>query len=134
RRPPPRARAQGHPRRGQRRDDVSLARDAAGRDVRGARRAPARARPDRVARHVLRPRRRRVLANRPRADARGVRAGGSNPGGCALTVEETIAALDRGELRVAERVDGDWRVNEEAKQAILDYFRLRELEPQEVGP
>jgi 2,3,4,5-tetrahydropyridine-2-carboxylate N-succinyltransferase len=63
-----------------------------------------------------------------------VRAGGSNPGGRALTVEETIAALDRGELRVAERVDGDWRVNEEAKQAILDYFRLRELEPQEVGP
>jgi 2,3,4,5-tetrahydropyridine-2-carboxylate N-succinyltransferase len=63
-----------------------------------------------------------------------VRAGGSDPGGRALSVEETIAALDRGELRVAERVDGDWRVNEEAKQAILDYFRLRELEPQEVGP
>jgi 2,3,4,5-tetrahydropyridine-2,6-dicarboxylate N-succinyltransferase len=51
-----------------------------------------------------------------------------------VNVEETIAALDRGEVRVAERVDGEWRVNEEAKQAILDYFRLRELEPQEVGP
>jgi 2,3,4,5-tetrahydropyridine-2-carboxylate N-succinyltransferase len=51
-----------------------------------------------------------------------------------MTVEETIAALDRGEIRVAERVDGEWRVNEEAKQAIIDYFRLRDVEPQEVGP
>ena len=51
-----------------------------------------------------------------------------------MTVEETIAALDRGEIRVAEPVDGEWRVNEEAKQAILDYFRLRQMEPQEVGP
>jgi 2,3,4,5-tetrahydropyridine-2-carboxylate N-succinyltransferase len=51
-----------------------------------------------------------------------------------VTVEETIAALDSGELRVAERVDGEWRVNQDAKQAILDYFRIRELEPQEVGP
>jgi 2,3,4,5-tetrahydropyridine-2,6-dicarboxylate N-succinyltransferase len=49
-------------------------------------------------------------------------------------VEEVIAALDRGELRVAEPVDGEWRVNEEAQRAILAYFRLRELEPREVGP
>jgi 2,3,4,5-tetrahydropyridine-2-carboxylate N-succinyltransferase len=49
-------------------------------------------------------------------------------------VEELIAALDRGEIRVAERVDGDWRVNEEAQRAILEYFRLRKMEPREVGP
>ena len=49
-------------------------------------------------------------------------------------VEEVIAALDRGETRVAERVDGEWRVNEEAQRAILEYFRLRALEPREVGP
>jgi 2,3,4,5-tetrahydropyridine-2-carboxylate N-succinyltransferase len=49
-------------------------------------------------------------------------------------VEEVIAALDRGETRVAERVDGDWRVNEEAQRAILEYFRLRQMEPREVGP
>jgi 2,3,4,5-tetrahydropyridine-2-carboxylate N-succinyltransferase len=49
-------------------------------------------------------------------------------------VEEVIAALDRGETRVAERVDGEWRVNEEAQRAILEYFRLRQMEPQEVGP
>ncbi len=49
-------------------------------------------------------------------------------------VEELVAALDRGETRVAERVDGDWRVNEEAQRAILEYFRLRKMEPREVGP
>ena len=49
-------------------------------------------------------------------------------------VEEIIAGLDRGDIRVAEP-DGDgWRVNDEAQQAILEYFRLRQLEPQEVGP
>jgi 2,3,4,5-tetrahydropyridine-2,6-dicarboxylate N-succinyltransferase len=49
-------------------------------------------------------------------------------------VEELIAALDRGEARVAEP-DGDgWRVNDEAQRAILEYFRLRAMEPQEVGP
>jgi len=51
-----------------------------------------------------------------------------------VTTEETIAALDRGELRVAENVEGEWRVNEEAKTAILDYFRIRKLAPIEVGP
>jgi 2,3,4,5-tetrahydropyridine-2-carboxylate N-succinyltransferase len=51
-----------------------------------------------------------------------------------MTVEETIAALDRGELRVAEKQDGDWVVNEDAKRAILEYFKLRKVEPQELGP
>jgi 2,3,4,5-tetrahydropyridine-2,6-dicarboxylate N-succinyltransferase len=49
-------------------------------------------------------------------------------------VEEVIAALDRGELRVAEPDGQDWRVNGEAQEAILEYFRLRAMEPQEVGP
>jgi 2,3,4,5-tetrahydropyridine-2,6-dicarboxylate N-succinyltransferase len=49
-------------------------------------------------------------------------------------VEEVIAALDRGETRVAEQVDGGWRVNDEAQRAILEYFRLRQMEPREVGP
>ncbi len=51
-----------------------------------------------------------------------------------MTVEETIAALDRGELRVADKLDGEWVVNEEAKEAILEYFRMRNMEPLEVGP
>jgi len=51
-----------------------------------------------------------------------------------VSTEETIAALDRGEIRVAEKLDGEWRVNEDAKAAILDYFRIRRLTPIEVGP
>jgi 2,3,4,5-tetrahydropyridine-2,6-dicarboxylate N-succinyltransferase len=51
-----------------------------------------------------------------------------------VTTEDTIAALDRGEVRVAEPVGDDWRVNEGVQSAILDYFRLRQMEPREVGP
>jgi 2,3,4,5-tetrahydropyridine-2-carboxylate N-succinyltransferase len=51
-----------------------------------------------------------------------------------VTTDETIAALDRGEIRVAERSGDDWIVNEDAKQAILDYFRQRTMEPIELGP
>jgi 2,3,4,5-tetrahydropyridine-2-carboxylate N-succinyltransferase len=49
-------------------------------------------------------------------------------------VEEVIAALDRGEVRVAEPDGEGWRVNAEAQEAILEYFRLRQMQPQEVGP
>jgi 2,3,4,5-tetrahydropyridine-2,6-dicarboxylate N-succinyltransferase len=49
-------------------------------------------------------------------------------------VEALVGAIDRGERRVAEKTDGAWTVDEEAKQAILDYFRIRDVEPQELGP
>src|SRR6187402_1089392 len=48
-------------------------------------------------------------------------------------VEEAIAALDRGEVRVAERLGDGWRVNEWTKKAILLYFRVRKVEPMDVG-
>ena len=48
-------------------------------------------------------------------------------------VEEIVAQLDRGERRVASPVDGEWVVDVEAKEAILAYFRLRKVEPMEVG-
>jgi 2,3,4,5-tetrahydropyridine-2-carboxylate N-succinyltransferase len=51
-----------------------------------------------------------------------------------VNAEETIAALDRGEVRVAEPEGDDWRVNGEVQEAILDYFRERQMEPREVGP
>jgi 2,3,4,5-tetrahydropyridine-2,6-dicarboxylate N-succinyltransferase len=51
-----------------------------------------------------------------------------------VTTEETIAALDRGELRVAEPQGDEWVVSTEAQAAILDYFRTRQMEPREVGP
>lgn len=54
-------------------------------------------------------------------------------------VRETIALLDRGELRVAERVtraggDHEWQVHTWVKQAILLYFRYAKMERIEVGP
>ena len=49
-------------------------------------------------------------------------------------VEDTIAALDRGELRVAEKRGDEWIVHEWVKKAILLFFRLRQMEPLEVGP
>jgi 2,3,4,5-tetrahydropyridine-2,6-dicarboxylate N-succinyltransferase len=48
-------------------------------------------------------------------------------------VEVVIRALDRGELRVADREGGEWRVNAWIKEAILLYFALRPLEPMEAG-
>src|SRR5438309_10364771 len=64
-----------------------------------------------------------------------MRACSGDPAGVAVSgVEEMIAALDRGEMRVAEKIDGEWRVNEDAKAAILEYFRVRKVEPIEVGP
>jgi 2,3,4,5-tetrahydropyridine-2-carboxylate N-succinyltransferase len=51
-----------------------------------------------------------------------------------VNTEDTIAALDRGAVRVAEPDGDDWRVNSDVQAAILDYFRLRQMEPREVGP
>ena len=109
-------------------DDVPLGRRARPRRA-------ARARAHRLSGRDVRPERRGLRPLRARADAGGVRTGGGDPaGGGVMDVEDTIAALDRGEVRVAEKVDGDWRVNEEAKAAILEYFRVRKVEPIEVGP
>ena len=44
-----------------------------------------------------------------------------------VTIEkfnEIIAALEKGELRVAEKVDGVWKVNAWVKEVILAGFRL----------
>ncbi len=48
-------------------------------------------------------------------------------------VESAIDSLDRGESRVAEKTEAGWVVNEWLKEAILLYFRLREMETVEVG-
>ena len=42
----------------------------------------------------------------------------------AVAVEKTIGMLDRGELRVAEKADGEWRVNEWVKKAVLVSFAI----------
>src|SRR5215217_1969913 len=50
------------------------------------------------------------------------------------TVYDTIAALDAGELRVAEKVDGEWRSNAWVMKAISLYFTVAEMKVIEVGP
>jgi 2,3,4,5-tetrahydropyridine-2,6-dicarboxylate N-succinyltransferase len=48
-------------------------------------------------------------------------------------VEEVLDGLDRGELRVAERVDGEWRTHEWVKKAVLLSFRLNDNRRFELG-
>lgn len=54
--------------------------------------------------------------------------------GAVAAIERTIAALDMGEVRVAEKVDGDWQVNIWVKEAIMLYFRIAKLETTHSGP
>ncbi len=61
-------------------------------------------------------------------------AGEIDPEEARDTVLAMIADLDAGRVRVAEKIDGEWTVNDEAKQAILLYFKLSEMETFEVGP
>lgn len=49
-------------------------------------------------------------------------------------VARTIELLDKGQVRVAEKVDGQWQVNLWVKEAIMLYFRLAKLETMTIGP
>ncbi len=65
------------------------------------------------------------------------RAGDLSPGdrAAAAVVDQAIEALQEGTVRVAEvAADGQVRVHEWAKRAILLYFRLRPMETIESGP
>lgn len=48
-------------------------------------------------------------------------------------IESVIGDLDSGKLRVAEKVDGEWVVNQWAKKAVLLSFRTRDNRVQEAG-
>src|SRR5437867_1775638 len=50
-----------------------------------------------------------------------------------LAVEEVIEGVDRGEIRLAEKLDGEWTVHAWVQQAILLYFRLRQMETWQIG-
>jgi 2,3,4,5-tetrahydropyridine-2,6-dicarboxylate N-succinyltransferase len=52
----------------------------------------------------------------------------------AEAVYEAIEQLDRGELAAATREEDVWRVHAWVQQAVLLYFRLREVEIVEIGP
>jgi hypothetical protein len=49
-------------------------------------------------------------------------------------VETALNLLDNGEVRVAEKVDGEWKVNQWLKRAVLLSFRqVRRLERKPVA-
>ncbi len=49
-------------------------------------------------------------------------------------VDAALELLDSGQARIAEKVDGEWVVNEWLKRAVLLSFRQRGMETIEVGP
>ncbi len=55
-------------------------------------------------------------------------------GGTRSAVLLTLAALDRGDLRVAEKTEGTWVTHAWVKQAILLYFVMAETRTFHVGP
>ena len=50
------------------------------------------------------------------------------PADVRAAVAEVLAQLDRGEIRVAEKKDGDWITHQWIKKAVLLSFRLRDNE------
>ena len=60
--------------------------------------------------------------------------GPSTGGEMREAVEAALDGLDRGELRVAEKAEGGWRVHEWLKKAVLLSFRLYDMERIEGGP
>lgn len=49
-------------------------------------------------------------------------------------IKETIALLDRGTLRVAEKQSQNWVVNQWIKKAVILFFPIQKMEIIEVGP
>jgi 2,3,4,5-tetrahydropyridine-2-carboxylate N-succinyltransferase len=49
-------------------------------------------------------------------------------------IREVISLLDKGELRIANQINGEWILNEWIKKAIILYFIIQKLEKIEVGP
>ncbi|MHB0754995.1 2,3,4,5-tetrahydropyridine-2,6-dicarboxylate N-succinyltransferase [Polaribacter sp. M15] len=49
------------------------------------------------------------------------------------TIRKVVDLLDKGELRVAEPVEGGWQVNEWVKKAVVLYFPIQKMETLEAG-
>ena len=50
------------------------------------------------------------------------------------TIKNVISLLDKGELRVAEKINNQWRVNDWVKKAVILFFPISKMESIEVGP
>jgi 2,3,4,5-tetrahydropyridine-2-carboxylate N-succinyltransferase len=43
------------------------------------------------------------------------------------TIRKVVDLLDKGELRVAEPIEGGWQVNEWIKKAVILYFPIHKM-------
>ena len=50
------------------------------------------------------------------------------------TIRNVIGLLDKGELRVAEKINNQWKVNDWVKKAVILFFPISKMESIEVGP
>lgn len=50
------------------------------------------------------------------------------------TIREIIEEVDKGRLRVAEKSNNSWQVNDWVKKAIILYFPIQKMETIEIGP
>jgi 2,3,4,5-tetrahydropyridine-2-carboxylate N-succinyltransferase len=57
----------------------------------------------------------------------------NSPAEIRQAVDQALHLLDSGKARVAEKVDGTWRVNEWLKKAVLLSFRLNDNLPMSAG-
>ena len=57
----------------------------------------------------------------------------NSPADIRLAVEEALQLLDSGKARVAEKIDGEWRVNDWLKKAVLLSFRLYDNQVIDAG-
>ena len=48
-------------------------------------------------------------------------------------VEEVLASLDNGSLRVAQKIDGEWVVHQWVKKAVLLSFKINDNKPMNAG-
>lgn len=51
-----------------------------------------------------------------------------------LAIRQAIGHLDTGTLRVAEKQQGVWQVNQWVKKAVIMYFPIQPMESTQAGP
>ena len=44
------------------------------------------------------------------------------------TIRNVISLLDKGELRVAEKINNQWKVNDWVKKAVILFFPISKME------
>lgn len=49
-------------------------------------------------------------------------------------IRESISLLDKGAMRVADKINGKWIVNDWIKKAVILFFPISEMEVSKIGP